>query len=148
MHVLGLAGIAMAIGVVSVIQSATNGVLASRIGLGPTVLINALVVLAGATTLWLATRGNTSVAGGPTPWFLFLGGVYGITFLVCAAFVFPRLGAGPTTALMVAAQLCLALAFDHFGIPMVRVPVTPWRVLGAVLLLVGAVMVLWPKLRA
>ncbi len=148
MNVFGLAGLAMLIGVVSVIQSATNGVLAGRIGLGPTMLINASVVFAGASLLWLLTRGNTSVPGGPTPWFLFLGGVYGITFLICAAFVFPRLGAGPTTAIMVAAQLTLALVFDHYGIPMVRVPVTPWRLLGAGFLVLGALLVLWPKLRA
>jgi len=64
-----------------------------------------------------------------------------------AAFAYPRLGAGPTTALMVAAQLGTALALDHYGLPSGKVPVTPMRLVGAAFLLVGALLVLWPRLR-
>ena len=72
--------------------------------------------------------------------------MYGISILGCAAFVFPRLGAGATTAFVVTAQLGSALALDHYGVPD-RIPVTGARLVGAVLLLAGALLVLWPKIR-
>ena len=148
MEVLGLVLLALSLGVVSVVQSVTNGIASARIGLPTTILINAAVVFAGAVVVWAVTRNASAAVTGKTPWYLLLGGLYGLTFLVTAAFVFPRLGAGPATALMVAAQLTLALVFDHLGPAAMRVPVTPARLLGAVLLLAGALLVLWPKLRA
>lgn len=147
MQLLGLALLALGMGFASCIQGATNGTLAARTGLWTAVLINAAVVFTGAVTLYFWHRGGgVSDANPDRPWFLFLGGCYGLFIIAGAAYAFPRLGAGPTTALMIAAQLTLALAFDHFGVPVSRSPVTLARVVGAVLLLVGALLVLWPKL--
>lgn len=147
MQILGLILLALGMGFASCTQGATNGTLAARTGLWTAVLINAAVVFAGALTLYVWHKGGTVSDPQPgRPWFLFVGGCYGLFIIAGAAYAFPRLGAGPTTALMIAAQLTLALAFDHFGIPVSRSPLTASRALGALLLLVGALLVLWPKL--
>ena len=138
--------LAVVVGGASALQGATNGVLAGRLGLSSAVLINALVVALGASTLWLVLPRGPSVSAAAIPWFLFLGGVYGLIIIAGAAFAFPRLGAGPTTALMIAAQLCAALILDHLGLPSGKIAVTPVRVLGACFLITGALLVLWPKL--
>jgi len=137
--------LALLMGCASALQGATNGTLAGRIGLPTAVFINALVVLAAATVAWLFTR-RSFVSEPPSPWFLYVGGFYGVFIIAGAAFAFPRLGAGPTTALMVAAQLVAALTLDYFGLPNGKVPVTPLRLAGVAFLLVGALLVLWPKL--
>jgi transporter family-2 protein len=103
-------------------------------------------VCIGAALCWLLLPRGPAPAEAP-PWWLWLGGVYGLWILCAAAIAFPRLGAGPTTALVVASQLLTALVLDHCGWFGARLPVTPMRLLGAVLLLAGAVLVLWPRLR-
>lgn len=138
--------LALAMGAASAVQGATNGTLAGRIGLSSAVLVNATLVFAGALAVWLFTRKGFATQP-PSPWWLYAGGAYGLFIIAGAAFAFPRLGAGPTTALMVAAQLGVALALDHFGVPAGKVAVTPMRLFGVVLLLVGALLVLWPRLR-
>ncbi|MEZ5963850.1 MAG: DMT family transporter [Planctomycetota bacterium] len=147
MQLLGLVFLALGMGFASCIQGATNGTLAARVGLWSAVLVNAAVVFVGAVALFLWHRGGTVTDTQPgRPWFLFVGGCYGLLIIAGAAYSFPRLGAGPTTALMIAGQLTLALAFDHFGVPVSRTPLTLPRALGAVFLFVGALLVLWPKL--
>jgi transporter family-2 protein len=138
--------IALAMGIASAVQGATNGTLAGRIGLSSAVMINATVVFVVALAAWLFTR--RGFASEPaSPWWMYVGGAYGLFIIAGAAYAFPRLGAGPTTALMVAAQLTAALLLDHYGLPAGKVAVTPMRLLGAVLLGIGAVLVLWPRLR-
>ena len=137
--------LALLSGVASTLQGHANGVLSLRVGLAPTILLNALIVLAGATVGWLLFGRGQPVAP-DRPWWLHLGGVYGLVIIVGAAVAFPRLGAGSTMALFVAAQLVAALALDHFGAT--GVPVTPARLLGALLLVLGAGLVLWPRLRS
>lgn len=143
--IVALVVMALVTGVCVCLQGVTNGALAARTSLFSAVFLNGLVVATGTLVLWLTDR-RPLIASEPTPWFLYLGGLYGIAILACAAFVFPRLGAGAATAFVVSAQLVSALALDHVGVPH-RIPVTGARLVGAVLLLAGAWLVLWPKLR-
>lgn len=143
-----LIALALVMGVASAVQGATNGALSSRVGLSTAVLINAFVVALGALAFWLATRAQAPASSGTPPWYLLVGGVYGLTIIAGAAFAFPRLGPGPTTALMVAAQLSTALVLDHLGLPKEKLAVTPVRLAGAFFLALGALLVLWPKLFA
>jgi len=137
--------LALVMGIASAVQGASNGALSGRIGLSSAVLLNALVVFGVALAAWLATpRGEGSLAG--HPWYLYLGGLYGLTIIAGAAYAFPRLGPGPTTALMVSAQLATALTLDHLGLPKEKLAVTPLRLVGVAFLIVGALLVLWPKL--
>jgi transporter family-2 protein len=145
MHFM-LIWLAIVAGCASALQGATNGALSGRLGLSNAVLINAFVVTLGASALWIVLPRGPSISAAAIPWFLFLGGLYGLVIIAGAAFAFPRLGAGPTTALMVAAQLCAALILDHLGLPSGKIAVTPIRVVGACFLIAGALLVLWPKL--
>lgn len=139
--------LALAMGIASAVQGATNGTLAGRVGLPSALLVNATIVFSGALVVWVVTR-RGFVTEPASPWWLYVGGAYGLFIIAGAAFAFPRLGAGPTTALMVAAQLGTALALDHFGSTGSKIAVTPMRLVGAVFLLVGALLVLWPRLRS
>jgi bacterial/archaeal transporter family-2 protein len=135
------------LGIAACLQGATNGALGARIGIANTVALNAVVVFAGsALWWWLAPKSPPAL--GTTPWWLYLGGLYGLFIVGAAAFLFPRLGAGATTALMIGCQLLAALCLDHFGWFGDRFAVTPVRLVGALLLAAGAVLVLWPRLRA
>ncbi len=138
--------LAACVGIAICLQGATNGAFGQRLGIAAAVVVNLTVALVGALLAWWLSP-RPPQAGGPLPWWIWLGGVYGLAILAGAAFVFPRLGAGAATAVVVAAQLATALCLDHFGWPGERVPVTPMRLAGVVLLVVGAVLVLWPRLR-
>jgi transporter family-2 protein len=144
MHIL-LFALALLMGCAASIQGATNATLAGRTSLATAVFLNALVLVAAAGLLWTFSR-RSFASDPPSPWYLYLGGFYGLVIIAGAAFAFPRIGAGPTTALMMAAQLCTALVLDHLGFPGGRIDVTPARLVGAGLLLAGALLVLWPKL--
>ena len=66
----------------------------------------------------------------------------GAFFVSMTLVAIPRLGAANVMALLVAGQMGLSLAMDHYGWLGVAVqPVSPWRILGAVLLLVGVVLI-------
>jgi transporter family-2 protein len=137
--------LALLMGCAASIQGATNATLAGRTSLAAAVFLNALVLVVAAGLVWLVSRKGFATDP-PSPWYLYLGGFYGLVIIAGAAFAFPRIGAGPTTALMMAAQLSMALVLDHLGFPGGRIDVTPARLLGAVLLFAGALLVLWPKL--
>ena len=139
--------LACLLGIAACLQGATNGALGGRLGVAAAVAVNATVVfVAAALVWWLSPRAPAPSEA--LPWWIWLGGAYGLLILAAAAVVFPRLGAGPTTALMVASQLLTALVLDHLGLFGPRLEVTPLRVGGALLLCAGAVLVLWPRLRA
>lgn len=70
------------------------------------------------------------------------GGLIGATYVLSAILLAPRLGAGVLVALVVAGQISAALVLDQFGL--VGFPeqaLTPGRAIGAVLLVVGVVLV-------
>jgi transporter family-2 protein len=71
-----------------------------------------------------------------------IGGLFGAIYIAIAILLVPRLGAATVIALLVAGQMIGSLAFDHFGLFGLTVHhVTVPRAIGAVLLLVGAILV-------
>lgn len=86
--------------------------------------------------------------GGPAeprqaPWWAWLGGVLGATLLTVTLILVPRLGAAALFAAVVAGQLSMATLIDHFGlVGYPALPVSASRLLGLVLLAVGALLVL------
>src|SRR6185503_6420929 len=107
---------AIVAGVAGSIQAAANAALASRTSLGATLILNSIVVLLCTLVFTFATRSTASFFPAGTPWSLYIGGFCGFTIILAAAFVFPRIGAGPAVALMVLGQGAAALAIDHFGL--------------------------------
>jgi transporter family-2 protein len=134
------AALAVVAGVAVAFQGATNQGLLKSAGIGPALVINTVVVLIGATALWLATGARTTFFPAGASWVLYLGGVFGLIIITAAVLVFPRLGAAYAIALMVCGQCLAAMIIDHYGLMgMEKSPVTLPRVLGVVLVVVGIV---------
>ncbi|MEO7385453.1 MAG: DMT family transporter [Gammaproteobacteria bacterium] len=75
----------------------------------------------------------------PTTW---LGGLLGATYVAAAALLAPRLGSASLLALLIAGQLLMSLVLDHYGwIGFQAHAANPWRLLGAVLLVGGVVLI-------
>jgi bacterial/archaeal transporter family-2 protein len=76
------------------------------------------------------------------PWWMWLGGVCGLFIVSTNIVVAPRIGAALLVSLAIAGQLATALAMDHYGV--LGFPthqLTPLRLLGALLLLAGVLLI-------
>ena len=79
---------------------------------------------------------------GRAPWWAWLGGLLGAYYVLSAVVVAPRLGAAVLVALIIAGQLIVALGLDHFGlVGYPQHPVNLARVVGAIFLLIGVVLI-------
>lgn len=82
---------------------------------------------------------------GQVPWWAWAGGFIGAFNVSCAILLVPRLGAVLLALTMVAGQILTAVALDHFGVlGYQKIPLTANRAIGAVLVIVGIVIVQWP----
>ena len=131
-----------AAGAATVIQSAANAGLATRIGLPAALVVNTSIVLAAALVYYFA-RGSSGTFFPPeTPWSYYVGGLCGFAVILSLALAFPRIGAGVAIALVVLGQGAAALAIDHFGLlGMPTEPVTVARIAGLVLVGGGIVLI-------
>jgi bacterial/archaeal transporter family-2 protein len=76
----------------------------------------------------------------PLQWWI--GGFFGAAYLAVAIVLLPRLGAATVVALVVAGQLLCSLLFDRFAILGVPYhPLTPGRLVGAILLVAGVALI-------
>jgi transporter family-2 protein len=143
----GSAAVALVAGSLLPVQAGVNSQLARRLGHpGAAALVSFFIGTALLAAYCLVLRQPVSLAElrNAPPWML-TGGLFGAIFVAVAAALAPRLGATGLTALVIAGQLGLSLALDHYGwlgFP-VR-PVVPGRLLGAALLAAGVVLVLRP----
>ena len=77
------------------------------------------------------------------PW-LWCGGLIGAVFVFCGTLLVPRLGAAGMICLIVAGQLAGSLLLDHYGVLAQPRPVDAVRLAGAVLVGIGALLVVRP----
>jgi transporter family-2 protein len=98
------------------------------------------VVLALLTVSGVLGRG--SISGATTaPWWGWMGGILSALAVVVSIIALPRAGAGAVMAATVFGQLTTAMVLDHFGwLDVPRIPISVGRVIGVVLLLVGALL--------
>lgn len=76
------------------------------------------------------------------PWWVWVGGLLGAVFVTAAAAFAPRLGAATFISITIAGQVLVSVLLDHFGaVGFAERPVTPLRLLGALLLVAGVLMV-------
>lgn len=95
----------------------------------------------GIMALALQTRPDVQAARALPAW-AWAGGLYGVVFVVAAAWAVPRLGVAMTVTLMVAGQLLLSLTLDHFGaLGVPRQPMNLGRIAGVALVIAGVVLV-------
>ena len=119
-----------------------------RTGLGDPILAALVSFVVGTTALALfAVARRADLPTGATlasvPWWAWMGGLLGAIYVAGVTVVAPRLGAATLTALVVAGQLAMALALDHFGwVGFARRPVDLVRVAGVAMVLGGALLTL------
>lgn len=142
---LGFSFVAFLVGALLSVQAPINAVASGRIGhplAGATLSFVVGTIFLLAVTL-LVTRGD--VAWGKIaslPPMLWLGGVLGAIYITAAIVVTPVIGVGALLALAIAGQITAGLLLDHYGfLGIVHHELTTGRLLGAVFVLVGALMV-------
>ena len=146
--VLGGIALAVAIGAVLPLQALVNARLGEESS-GPlfasfvSFLVGTLV-LAGALVVTRTRWPSTSVLAGLPAW-IWLGGVIGAVYVLSATVLVPRIGAASLICLIVLGQLVGSLLLDHYGVLSAVRPIDALRVLGAVLVAVGAVLVVRPS---
>lgn len=70
------------------------------------------------------------------------GGLFGAAYVAASALLAPRLGSAPLLALLIGGQLLMSLVLDHYGwIGFAAHEMNLWRVVGAVLLVAGVVLI-------
>jgi transporter family-2 protein len=137
-----LAFLAVCAGIAASLQSAANGRLAQRIGLGATMVINTAIVLVGSLGLFVARGPHADFFPAGTPWAEYTGGVCGFVIVFGLALAFPGIGAVLTIALVVLGQSVTALAIDHYGLlGMPKDPVSISRLAGLVLVAGGVALI-------
>jgi transporter family-2 protein len=126
------------------VQAPTNAMLA-KAGGSPVLaaLISFAVGTAALFAAWLA-GGNkppaASFAG--LPWYAWMGGLYGATYVAVAAYAAPKIGLASLITIGIAGQIAMALWLDHIGaLGLPREPISLGRLLGAALVVAGVVLV-------
>ena len=102
--------------------------------------------LLGSAVLGLAlivTRARLQAGWiGQTPWYGFIGGLYGAAVVAASAWATPKLGAGTTLVVIVAAQVALGVVLDQLGaLGLEHHPLGWLRIAGVLVVTAGAVMV-------
>jgi bacterial/archaeal transporter family-2 protein len=126
------------------LQAPTNAMLA-KAGGSPVLaaLISFAVGTAALAVVWLGTANRPAVSSfAGLPWFAWIGGLYGAVFVAVAAFAAPRIGLASLITIGIAGQIVMALILDHFGaLGLERAPINLGRLLGALLVIAGVVLV-------
>jgi transporter family-2 protein len=103
-------------------------------------LVSFVVGTAGLALLVAALRAPVPVAEAwdRGAWWHWIGGLLGAVYIVAAIVLAPRLGA----ATLVAGQMVASLLIDHYGwVGFAVHPMSPLRILGAVLVVGGVILV-------
>lgn len=128
------------------VQAPINAQLAR--GLGLPVAAAFFSFLSGTVVLGVVTVVMTRIQGisldwkAPAPWLFVVGGILGGFYVTLSTVLVPRIGAAALMAFLVAGQLIAGMMLDRIGFMGFAVrEISLGRVAGAVLLLVGAVLV-------
>jgi bacterial/archaeal transporter family-2 protein len=102
--------------------------------------VGTLALFAYSTALRPQLPGLDALAA--APWWVWGGGLLGSVFVTAAAAFAPRLGAATFISVTIAGQVLVSILLDHFGaVGFAARPVTPLRLLGALLLVGGVLLV-------
>ncbi len=140
------AALALLSGAALAVQVGLNNGLKERMGHPlPSALCSFATGTLALFTIVLALRPATprlaSFAG--SPWWIWLGGVVGAAYITVTITYSGKLGAAGWLGVVVTGQILTSVVLDHYGLLGFKVhTVSPWRILGVVMLLAGAVIVL------
>ena len=112
-----------------------------------TTIISVLVTLLSLVLVWASgatSRGAVPVFGSIPKWAWF-GGVFAGYYLTASLVAIPKLGAAPVFALVIAGQMAAALLLDATGaFGLAQISLSPTRLAGAALLVVGVILIQKP----
>jgi transporter family-2 protein len=98
--------------------------------------------LIAAYVLFMRLRLPSAAALAQVPAWAWLGGLIGAAYVVGSLHLGPTIGATLLLALILAGQMAMSLVVDHFGLMgFPHHPVNAARLVGAVLLVVGALLI-------
>lgn len=131
-------------GAMLALQAPTNALLA-RAGGSPVLaaLISFAIGTLALLLVWLLSGNRpSSTQFTVLPWYAWLGGLYGAFFVAIAAYGAPRIGLAPLITISIAGQIAMALWLDEIGaLGLPREPINFGRVLGALLVVAGVILV-------
>lgn len=135
----------VAAGMCSALQSGSNNTLQKSLS-APfwTVAIVSTITCVVSLVLSFASgeRWPAGQAVANVPWWGWIGGLFGVVFVLATVFASPKLGAGLFVALIVTASTVTSLALDHFGLMGFEVQqASLGRIAGGVLMVVGVVFI-------
>jgi transporter family-2 protein len=145
----GWVGLGLAAGAVLPIQGAVNAQLRADVDAPVTVgafsflvaTASMAVVLAAVLALNRSARPSAARLGS-LPWWGWLGGACGATYVTSVFVLIPEIGVAPTVALTVAGQQIASVFVDRYGLlRLPRRPISPPRLAGVVLLLIGVALI-------
>jgi transporter family-2 protein len=118
-----------------------------RMTIGSPILAAIVNFVVGLTALvLLAVASGARVVPGSVaavPAWAWFGGLLGATYVAATTVLGPKLGAASFLALTLAGQMVAALLVDHYGvIGFPQSPLTPTRLLGTALLVVGVLLIM------
>jgi transporter family-2 protein len=98
------------------------------------------VLLAGLVVAGTFGRGNLSAAT-DAPWWAWTGGIFGAIWVTASIIAVPKVGTAVAFGAVIFGQLVGAMVLDTYGLLGVpRIPLDPWRIVGAALLFAGVLM--------
>ena len=146
MNIFGALLVAVLIGAILPLQGLVNARLGMHVG-GPVVaaFVSFLVGTLMLGLYLLATRTPIALQGSlKLPAWIWAGGAFGAIYVACFTLLVPRIGAAGMICLAVLGQVTASLLLDQFGILQAPKPVDWMRLLGALLVLVGVLLVVAP----
>jgi transporter family-2 protein len=135
---------AFAAGLAGAAQASVSGAMGRRIGSMQAAAFGSIVaaVLLVGVAFAIGRGGGIAEAIRQPPW-LWISGVFGAMIVFSIAYAPQRIGTFATVALIIAGQLIAGASIDAFGwLGTERIPVTASRVMGLVLLSLGAALTL------
>jgi transporter family-2 protein len=130
-------------GLAGAVQAAVMGELGERAGVFPALAFSGVVALVLGFALLLIAKQSFRGLGDVVrePVWLWTGGALSILIILAITVGSPRIGVAPTIGIIIALNLVGAAIIDHFGLfGYDSVAITPTRVVGLLLLGVGAVL--------
>lgn len=136
---------AFLLGAILPTQGAINSRLARAVGDPVMAAFISFAVGTVALFLYLVLSGHANwkaISQHPTPWWIWTGGLLGTFFVAGITVLLPRLGVALAFSLVIAGQMAAAILFDQFGLLGVAVrEISPGKIVGALLLIAGVVLI-------
>ena len=125
------------------LQAPINAGLGKATGSLPAALVSFVVgTVALAAIVVLSGKASGLGSAFDVSWYYLLGGLLGAVYVANALIVVSAIGAGGVAAATITGQLTASVVIDRFGwFGLDEVPLTPERLLGVGLLLVGTILV-------